>query len=76
MEFSNFSSLPPNEEASFIVYEQQMASASKSGFTFGAIAGAIVLLLGLGIYLGVEPKQQDLSKDMNMSNLTKKTPSK
>jgi hypothetical protein len=73
---SNFSSLPPNEEAQFLVYEQRMESASRSGFTLGAIAGAIVLLIGLGISLGVEPKKTDYAKDMNMSNLTKKSPNK
>ena len=71
-DFSNFSSLHPNEEATFIVYEQRMESASKSGLTLGAIAGAIVLLLAFAIYLGVEPENIDYSKDMNMSNLSKK----
>ena len=71
-DFRDFSSLSPNEEASFIVYEQRMEAAGKSGMTLGAIAGAIVLLLAFAIYLGVEPKEIDYGKDMNMSNLSKK----
>src|SRR5688572_17890399 len=70
--FHNFSSMPPNAEQTFIVYEQRMEEASKKGFTLGAIAGVIVLVIAAGIYLGVEPEHIDYSKDMNMSNLTKK----
>ena len=72
-EFRDFSSLSPQEEATFIVYEQRMEAAGKSGMTLGAIAGAIVLLLAAAIYLGVEPEDIDYAKDMNMSNLSKKS---
>jgi hypothetical protein len=71
-DFHNFSSLPPHEEQTFIVYEQRMAEATKKGLTLGAIAGVIVLIVAIGIYKGVDPEEIDLSKDMNMSNLTKK----
>ena len=71
MSHVNFSSLPPQEEATFVVYEQQMAAAEKSGWTIGAIVSGIALVLMLGIYFGVEPDQHDISKTMNMSNLTK-----
>jgi hypothetical protein len=70
-QFVNFTSLPPEQEASFVVYEQKMAESEKSGFTIGAIAGAVFLVIAMGIYLGVTPDQRDLGKDMNMSNLTK-----
>lgn len=70
--FNNFSSLPPHEEQAFIVYEQRTAEASSKAVTMGAVAGAIVLVLAIGVFLGVAPKEIDYSKDMNMSNLTKK----
>jgi hypothetical protein len=70
--FQNFTSLPPHEEQTFIVYEQRMADASRSGVTLAAICGAIVLAFAFFIYLGVEPKEIDYAKDMNMSNLSKK----
>jgi hypothetical protein len=70
-QFVNFTSLPPDQEASFVVYEQKMAESEKSGFTIGAIAAAAFLVVALGIYLGVAPDKRDLGKDMNMSNLTK-----
>jgi hypothetical protein len=70
--YNNFSSLPPHEEQAFIVYEQRTAEAGSKAVTFGAIAGAIVLVIAVGIYLGIEPRHIDYTKDMNMSNLTKK----
>jgi len=70
-QFHNFSSLPPEQEATFVVYEEQQAQSLKKGYTIGAIAGAIFFVLALGIYVGVEPDQRDIAKDMNMSNLTK-----
>jgi hypothetical protein len=70
-QYVNFTSLPPEQEASFVVYEQQMAESEKKGFTIGAIAGGAFLIVALGIYLGVAPDERDLGKDMNMSNLTK-----
>src|SRR5262245_54275715 len=70
--YQNFTSLPPHEEQTFIVYEQRMAEAGSKGLTMGAVAGAIILVIAVGIYLGVDPKEIDYTKDMNMSNLTKK----
>ena len=70
-QFVNFSSLPPHEEATFVVYEQQMAEAEKKGWTIGAIVGGIMFVLMLGIYFGVEPDRHDIGDTMDMSNLTK-----
>jgi hypothetical protein len=72
MSYSDFSSWPRDQEQSFVVYEQRASESSKKAFTFGAIAGVIFLIFMVGIYAGVEPDRRDISKDMNMSNLTKK----
>ena len=38
-----------------------------------SIAGAALLtVVAVGIYVGVAPEKRDISKDMNMSNLTKR----
>lgn len=68
----DFSSWSREQEATFLVYEQRREESQKKAFVAAAIAGAVVLVLAIGIYAGVEPKMQDMSKDMNMSNLTKK----
>jgi hypothetical protein len=73
MSFSDFSSWPRDQEQSFVVYEQRNTESSKKAFTLGTIAGVIFLVLMVGIYAGVEPDRRDLSKDMNMSNLSKKS---
>lgn len=73
MSYSDFSSWPRDQEQSFVVYEQRATESSKKAFTFGAIAGVIFLVFMVGIYAGVTPDQKDYSKDMNMSNLTKKS---
>jgi hypothetical protein len=64
MSFSNFSSLPPEQEATFAVYEERIQNASKSGLMFGAIAGIGVGLLVIIISLTVTPKKSgDYSGD-------------
>lgn len=72
MSFSDFSSWPRDQEQSFVVYEQRAAESTKKAWTFGGICGAVVLVFMVGIYAGVEPEHKDMTKDMNMSNLTKK----
>jgi hypothetical protein len=69
----DFSSWPRDQEQSFVVYEQHSAESSKKAFTAAIIAGLGVLLLLVGIYAGVEPEHHDMTKGMNMSNLTKKS---
>jgi hypothetical protein len=73
MSYSDFSSWPRDQEQSFVVYEQHNSDSTKKALTFGAIAGVLFFLVMVGIYAGVEPDKRDISKDMNMSNLTKKS---
>jgi len=72
MSMTDFSSWPRDQEQSFVVYEQQQAESKKKAIMFGAIAGIVAFVFAVGIYAGVEPDKKDLSKDMNMSNLSKK----
>src|SRR5262249_10595329 len=75
-DFSNFSSLPPNQEAGFVVYEQRMAAAQQSGFTMAIFAAIATLVVAVGIYLGVAPEgdTDKLTQGMNMPNLTRAAP--
>jgi|RhiMetdeSRZDD1v2_1073273.scaffolds.fasta_scaffold2349876_1 hypothetical protein len=57
MEFQNFTSLPPDQEASFIVFEQRGAENEKSAFTIGMIAAIAVGLIILLISFTVTPKE-------------------
>lgn len=72
MSFTDFSSWPREQEASFVVFEEHAKQSASKAFTVAAIASAVVLVLALGVYFGVEPDRRDITKDMNMSNLGKK----
>lgn len=54
-QFQHFTSLPPEQEAQFLVYEQRAADAQKSGLTMGVIFGLAIGILLFGIFLAVEP---------------------
>jgi len=69
----DFSSWPREQEQSFVVYEQRAAESQKKALMISAIASIGLLILALGIYAGVEPEHKDMTKGMNMSNLTKKS---
>ena len=73
MSYSDFSSWPRDQEQSFVVYEQHSSDSSKKAFTIGAIAGVIFFVLMVGIYAGVKPDERDITKGMDMTNLTKKS---
>lgn len=68
----DFSSWPRDQEQSFVVYENYSQESSKKAFTIAAIAAIGFLVVAVGIFAGVTPEEKNYSKDMNMSNLTKK----
>lgn len=68
----DFSSWPREQESTFQVYEQQNRESSGKAWMSGGIAAAVLFVFAVGVYFGVEPKHTDMTKDMNMSNLTKK----
>ena len=72
MSFQDFSSWPREQEQTFVPYEQQQTESTKKALIFGAMAGVLFFIFMVGVYAGVEPDHKDLSKDMNMSNLSKK----
>ncbi|MBP6628006.1 MAG: hypothetical protein KA297_01170 [Kofleriaceae bacterium] len=72
MSYQNFTSLPPELEQTFVVYEQHTAESQKKAWTVGWIAAAAVFLVIVAIKFGIEPDKKDLSKGMNMSNLSTK----
>jgi hypothetical protein len=73
MSFMDFSSWPREQEQSFVVFEQRQSESQKKAFTIAGVVAAAVLFLALGVYAGVEPEHKDVTKGMNMSNITKKS---
>ncbi|HUQ04855.1 MAG TPA: hypothetical protein VM261_20275 [Kofleriaceae bacterium] len=72
-EYSNFTSLPPEQEASFVVFERHQKENLDKGFKIGAIAAAIFTVLALGVYFGVTPEEDKIGKDMDLNQLKKKS---
>lgn len=72
MSFVDFSSWPREQEQSFVVFEQHQAESKRKAIMLGGICGLAFLVFGVFIYAAIEPEKKDLSKDMNMSNLSKK----
>ena len=72
MSHMDFSSWSREQEQAFVVYEQRRSESQSKALMAAIVSGAIFFVAAVGIYLGVEPDHRDISKDMNMSNLTKK----
>ena len=69
----DFSSWPRDQEQQFVVFEQRQQESQKKAFMVGIIASVAFFVLALGIYAGVPPEHKDMTKGMNMDNLTKKS---
>jgi hypothetical protein len=72
MSHMDFSSWSREQEATFVVYEQRNSAAQKTAWTAAIAAGIFFFIAAVGIYAGVEPDKRDITKGMDMSNLTKK----
>jgi hypothetical protein len=66
-------SWPMEQEHSFSPFEQQAQSANSRAWMWSILASLIVGIFAIGVYFGVTPEIKDITKDMNMSNLSKKT---
>ena len=69
----DFSSWPRDQEQQFVVFEQRQQESHKKAFTAAIVASVAFLVLALFVYAGVEPEHKDMTKGMNMDNLTKKS---
>jgi hypothetical protein len=72
MSFMDFSSWPREQEQQFVVFEQRASESQKKAFMIAMVSAIAVLVVALGIYAGVAPDKDNTSKDMNMSNLSKR----
>ncbi len=66
-QYVNFTSLPPEEEQTFVVYEQRTQETAKKAVIAGLIAGAAVFLITLVLVLSHDkPKNLMEGEDMGM----------
>jgi hypothetical protein len=66
-------SWPQEQEQRFFGFDNRASQSQSRAWTFSVVAGVAVFVFVFGVYQGVTPDIKDLSKDMNMSNLTKKS---
>jgi hypothetical protein len=67
-------SWPNEQEHTFDPYERRSSASNSQAWVFSLISAGVVTVLAAGIYFGVAPEEKDVTKDMDMSNLTKKRP--
>lgn len=65
-------SWPSEQEHSFHSFEQRSAGANAMAWVVSLAGAALLTVVAVGIYVGVAPDRRDVTKDMNMSNLTKR----
>jgi len=67
-------SWPAEQEHSFSSFERRGAMANSQAWVLSLIGAVLLTVFATGVYFGVAPDKRDMTKDMNMSNLTKKRP--
>lgn len=65
MSYQNFTSLPPDQEATFIVYESRTQESAKKAMTLGLVSGLVFFVLVVAIVFSHEkPKNKMEGEDM------------
>jgi hypothetical protein len=73
--FSNrtlVTSFPAEQERAFVPFEARSSSTGTLSWVVGLGSAGLFLLIAVVVYVKVPPEVKDLTKGMNMSNLTKK----
>lgn len=55
MEFQNFTSLPPEQEQAFVVFEKTSVESGKKAMTFGVVTGAIFGIVVIALVFSHDP---------------------
>lgn len=72
--YQDFTSLAPQDEQTFVVYERQMQESLKKGRNVGAIIGAALFLLMMGIYFGISPTHKPSEEEAASGEAQKPKP--
>ncbi|HWU91363.1 MAG TPA: hypothetical protein VN253_29050 [Kofleriaceae bacterium] len=72
---SPITSWPTDQEHAFTGFDHRNAASQSRAWAFSVVAGVMAFVFVFGVYQGVTPDIKDITKDMNMSNLTKKAKS-
>lgn len=75
--FSNrplVTSWPNDQEHAFSPFERRGALSNSRAWGISLISSVVVTIAAVVLYFSISPEKKDVTKDMNMSNLTKKRP--
>jgi len=65
-------SWPNDQEHTFAPFERRGSMSNSRAWTISLVGSLVIAIFTVGVYFGVAPDKKDVTKDMNMSNLTKK----
>jgi hypothetical protein len=68
-------SWPADQEHTFESFERRSAMSGTQAWAVSLVGAVAIAIFAIGVYVGVAPDKRDITKDMNMSNLTKRRPS-
>lgn len=71
MELQSFSSLPPHEEAQFVVFERATQEGLHKGFMAALITSIAIAVLSLAIYFGFAPEKKHKKAEDDKTQTTK-----
>lgn len=63
MEYKDFSSLPPDKEQEFVVYEKTSVEAAKKAKIFAGIASLSFLVVVMAIVFSFDPPKNKMAED-------------
>jgi hypothetical protein len=69
MAYQDFTSLPPEQERAFIVYEQTSTEAGKKAMTLGAIVGGCIGLLAIILFMSFDAPKNPHAEEPAASEL-------
>jgi len=75
--FSNrplVTSWPADQEHAFAPFERRGAASNSTAWGVSLASSVFVTIVAVVLYLVITPETKDITKDMNMSNLTKRRP--
>src|SRR5262249_2283571 len=66
------SSWPNEQEHTFDTFERRSSNSTSQAWVLSILGDGVIGVFAIGVYFGGTPDRRDITKDMNMSNLTKK----
>ena len=67
-------SWPADQESTFTPFELRSVASNSRAWLISLCSSVAITIVAIALYLGIAPEHDNVAKDMNMDNLTKKRP--